>query len=425
MEHPRLPLGGEQENAEQYKQLPPSAAQETPQQSVAEQQALPAAESPASHEQDSAPPVERRTNKEILAIAKGSIESVAEQVRRFERTPGVRELANHFVASGGTRIPARLFIPELAPGHPHRRETLASITDCATFRLWSRSKVVYAMDDLLLHYLSESSPSRIPTSILKNLPHPDPYILLPKPDPTDPETNYYRTHIGIPVGAFVFGRYDEARQLCSTAAEQREDLGLMFACLLETVHGVDFVTLRCTIPLQQETFTVEDAVNATIAKFNFTDDLAEDDPAKLQAWLQRHVAQAFNSLLYVCTEQPDIEVQQPGTRRGKITKSRARRRPRPDDIDMVVKLGFRMGPTLHEARIRSERAQNQQPSSGGSGPRKRPHQKKGHYRTYWTGQGRTQAVLRWINPFWVNEEDLLGTTNEPKDVVVRPVRKRT
>lgn len=166
----------------------------------------------------------------------------------------------------------------------------------------------------------------------------------------------------------------------------------MFACLLETEHGVDFVTLRCTIPLQQETFTVEDAVNATIAKFNFTDDLAEDNPAKLQAWLQRHVAQAFNSLLYVCTEQPDIEVQQLGARRGKVAKSRARRRPRPDDIGTIVKLGIRIGPALHEARMRSERTQNQQPGSEGAGSRKRPHQKKGHYRTYWAGKGGTQPT---------------------------------
>lgn len=183
MEHQRLPAGGEPANPDQYGPLPPSAEQKTSSstQSSKRPYQLSMARPPVSKSANR--PSNAAPTRKILATAKRSIESIAEQVRRFERTPGVRELARHFVASGGTRIPARLFIPELVPGHPHRRETLASITDCATFRLWSRSKVVYAMDDLLLHYLSESSPSRIPTSILRNLPHPDPYILLPKPRP--------------------------------------------------------------------------------------------------------------------------------------------------------------------------------------------------------------------------------------------------
>jgi hypothetical protein len=370
------------------------------------------------------PARERRTNKDILAVAKASIEAVAAQVRVNENMSGVRELAEYFITSDSMHAPPHLLSRATDGGRLDIREVMATVTDGAIFRLWSRSKVVYAMDDLLLGYLSETSSSPIPTQIFEQLPHSDPYILLPKPDLDDPQTDYYRTHINVPVGAFAFGRYNQAQQLTSTADDKREDLGLMFVGFRDTDHGPDLVTLRCTIPLQGATFKVEDAVNATIAKFRFNEHLAEDDPAKLEAWLRTYVGQAFNSLLYVCTEQPDIEVYQPRSgRHGKQAQRRARQRPRPDDIDRIVKLGFRMGPALHEARARWERGQSAQPGADTSERRVRPHQKKAHYRTYWTGPGRELPILKWIAPFWVNEK-LLGQAGEPRDVVVRPVRGR-
>ena len=225
------------------------------------------------------------------------------------------------------------------------------------------------------------------------------------------------------MGAFVFGRYNEAQQLCSTRDERREDLGLMFVGFLETDEGLVVQTVRCTVPLGKRTITAETAVNRTIAQFIFTDDLAEEDRSKLQAWLRRYVAQVFNSLLYVCTDQPDVETYRPRINRaGKPKKHRKQRRPQLDDIDALVQLCFRMGPALHQARQQWER--QQQAAAGESGRRYRPHRKRGHYRTYWTGPGRQVPKVKWIAPFWVNQ-DLLGGDTGLRDVVVRPVRKRS
>jgi hypothetical protein len=444
-QHPPISLGGEQEPLHQTEQLVPDshplenhrpgAGEQVAQPSAAETLAPDAPESVLSalaitvpaeavDRDTSEPTTERRTNKQTLAVAKASIEAVAEQVRENENMPGVRDLAEHFITSDSMQAPPHILYRATAGDRLDIREVMATVTDGAIFRLWSRSKVVYAMDDLLLGYLSEASSSPIPTQILEQLPHPDPFVLLPKPDLNDPLTAYYSTRINLPVGAFVFGRYNQAQQLTSTADAKREDLGLMFVGFRDTDHGPDLITLRCTIPLQGPSFRVEDAVNATIAKFRFNEHLAEDDPAKLEAWLRTYVGQAFNSLLYVCTEQPDIEVYEPRAgRRGKPTKRQDRRRPRSDDIDTIVKLGFRMGPALHQARTRWERSQPAQPGSATGGRRVRPHQKKGHYRTYWTGPGRELPILKWISPFWVNET-LLGEATGPKDVVVRPVRRR-
>jgi hypothetical protein len=441
-----IPSGGEQEPFSPHEPLPPNPGQEQGRSQPADEQLTPRPEvelpSPDSPEAAVAavaaavqpeqaarratePAVERRSNKELLTTAKRTIQVVADVVRRNESQPGIRELAWHFITSNDIHAPADLLYRASRGGQIDHQEVRATVADNAIFYLWSKSKVVYAMDDLLLDHLSESGTSRIPTQVLRSLPHADPYLLLPKPDLSDPQTAYYRTHIGVPLGAFVFGRYNQAQQLCSTADDKRQDLGLMFVGFIEREDGVtDPVTLRCTIPLSGQTFTVEDAVSATIAKFHFNEHLAEDDPAKLEAWLRTYVAQAFNSLLYVCTEQPDIEVYRPGsTRTGKAAKSRERRRPRPDDIDQVIKLGFRMGPALHQARAQWERSQQQSVGVGSGDRRVRPHQKKGHYRTYWTGAGRVEPILKWIAPFWVNE-GLLGAGEEPGDAVVRPVRKR-
>lgn len=202
--------------------------------------------------------MERRSNKEILRRARQIIEAIAVQVRENENRPGVRELAQHLITSDDRRVPERLRYPYTFPDHPAHREFMASVRDCAIFRLWARAKVVYAMDDLLLGYLSQSSGGAIPSQIFQNLPHANPFVLLPKPDLDDEQTAYYRSHIGVPWGAFVFGRYNDAEQLCSTRDDRREDLGLMFVGFLEAADGPVLQTVRCTVPLRQRMITVEE-----------------------------------------------------------------------------------------------------------------------------------------------------------------------
>ncbi len=368
----------------------------------------------------------RRSSKEILNVARQGIEAFAERVRLNEQRPGVREAARHMASENNDgRLPVSLIrYPYFSPGHPDFPEIMATVRDCAIFRLWTQSKVVYAMDDGLLDYLSGSSASSIPTEILRAIPHANPYVLLPRPDVADPQTTYYRSHIGVPWGAFVFGRYRNAQLMCSTRDERREDLGLMFLGLLESEGGTVLQTIRCTVPLRERLITVENVVNATIAGFTFNAHLAEDDRSRFEAWLRTYVAQVFNSLVYVCTDQPDIETYRPGINEaGKVKKSgrRRQRRPRASDINEVVQLGFRMGPLLHQARHQSEREQGEQ--SAGTGVRQPPHQRRGHFRTYWTGPGRQVPRVNWVAPYWVSQ-DLLDGEAGPRDVVVRPVKRR-
>jgi hypothetical protein len=90
-----------------------------------------------------------------------------------------------------------------------------------------------------------------------------------------------------------------------------------------------------------------------------------------------------------------------------------------DDINEVVQLGFRLGPALNAARQQG----GQHQAGDGTGTRLRPHRRRGHYHTYWTGRRGSQVPkLRWVAPYWVSQ-DLLGEEG-PQTVVVRKVRKR-
>jgi hypothetical protein len=365
-----------------------------------------------------------RSNKEILKAAQAGIQTFAEWLRRYEQVPGVSEVAAYMASpeNDGT-VPQHLRYPHFHPSHPWFSEGLARARDGAIFRLWGRSKVVYAMDDDLLGYLSESSISSIPAEVLRNIPHANPYVLLPAPDLTDSETDYYRTHVGVPWGAFVFGRYRDGELLCSTNDDHREDLGLMFLGFIEDGDETHLQTIRCTVPLREPTLTVEHVVDETIAGFTFNEHLQEDERDRFEAWLRKYVALTFNSLVYVCTDQPDIQTYQPAfNKAGKVKKSARRQlaRPRPSDIREVVQLGFRLGPALNEARRRQE---HEHQAEGTSGGRQRPHQRRGHYRTYWTGQGRRIPKLNWIAPYWVSQ-DLLQS-DLPQTAVVRRVKKRS
>jgi hypothetical protein len=366
----------------------------------------------------------RRSNKEILTAAKLTIETLADWVRRYEQVPGIRDLAQHMASpdNDGT-VPAHLRYPYFHPSHPDFAEALARARDSAIFRLWARSKVVYAMDDDLLAYLSDSSASAIPTEIMRNLPHANPYVLLPAPDLSDPETTEYGRHIGVPWGAFVFGRYHGGTLLCSTNDPGREDLGIMFLGFIQQEDEPVIQTLRCTIPLRERTVTVEGAVEATIAGFTFNEHLGEDERSRFEGWLRRYVRQVFDCLVYVCTDEPDIETRRPGiSKAGKVKRSgrRQQRRPRLSDINEVVQIGFRLGPGLFAARQRWQRA-NRGQSATGTGSRQPPNQRRAHYRTFWTGQGRQVPKIRLVHSYWVNL-DLLDGDALPTDAVIRPVR---
>ncbi|MCZ0981793.1 hypothetical protein O1L60_30745 [Streptomyces diastatochromogenes] len=364
----------------------------------------------------------RRTDKEALASVREVIGSVTTHVQDgMQRFPVVRPLAESMVGSD-SNIPEQL-LQRLEPYEEDLRtftQVRAYSADTAIYRLWERSKVAYAMDDRLLGELSESSADKVPTGVLRDLPHGNPFILLPSPDFEDEETRYYRTHVGLPAGAFVYGKRDGGRYMCSTTDPRLDVLGIMFAGEIVD-NGVGcFSVIRCSVPLAGDVTSVDEAVTTTVKGFRWSSDIGESDPARLEVWLRRYVTQVFNTVLYVCTDQPDIEIYRPAANAKQ--KARKQRRPRAGDIDSLVKVGWRLGPELFAERQRHEQ-ENRAPAGDGSTRRSpRAHRRRPTWQTYHTGPGGSVPKLLWRKPHWVNAHRLDEPGSTPTDVVVRPVR---
>jgi len=332
--------------------------------------------------------------------------------------PGLRELARHLAAPDSDgRVPARLQDPYpylWSPGHPRYAEARRRVSDDLVFRLWSRSRVVYAPDPDMLAALTESAQSPIPSQVLHAIPHPDPYILLPPAAPGAREASGWEA-IGTPLGAFTFGRRDRGLT-CSTTDERREALGLMFTNVISAPGGrVILSTLRVTLRHYGQPLTVDQMVQEAVGRFRFNDSLPASERAHLEAWLRRHVGQVACTLLYCCTADPDMTT----AYQRETTGKRGSRRLRPGEVTDLQGIGYRLGPALFQARRQAgERAA----AGTGDGGHRVPHWRRGHPHVYWTGRGRTVPKLNWVFPVLVNK-DLLGDAEGPP-AVVRPLRQR-
>lgn len=116
-------------------------------------------------------------------------------------------------------------------------------------------------------------------------------------------------------------------------------------------------------------------------------------------------------VLYLCSERPDIDGRgQPGNPTPKRVKGGTRLfaadGPRRWDV------GLRIGAALRTARERASTAGD----DSRQGPR--PHVRRAHYHTYWTGPrtGKQTPVLRWLPPIPV------GLTDEELPAILRRVR---
>jgi hypothetical protein len=366
--------------------------------------------------------VKQRTDREALATVREVLGSVARHNQEGQALyPPVRALAERMALSD-SQIPGRL-LDRLEPYEADpdlMRQVRAYTADAAAYRLFESSKVAYAMDDYLLGELSESSADKVPTDILRDLPHANPFVLLPSPNFEDEDTRYYSTHIGLPAGAFVYGKRDSGKYMCSTTDPRLDVLGIMFAGEIMSHGRSCFQVLRCSMPLDGDRTSVDEAVATTVKGFRWSSDIGESDPKRLEAWLRRYLTQVFSSVLYVCTDQPDVEVYRPAATTAK-QKARKPRRPRAGDIESLVKVGWRLGPELFAERQRYER-EDRVPAGDGTRRSPRAHRRRPTWMTYHTGPGGSVPKLKWRKAHWVNTHRLNQPGDGPADVVVRPVR---
>lgn len=343
------------------------------------------------------------------------------------RDPDPDLMGNPFAVAFFSNIP-----PDERPSVMAELDRMATRT--AIHRNWAKGKVIYALHPHLLTYLSSGAVERgLPVSMLSRINRPNPFLLLP---PLEMPAKVAKAATGALaeglLGCYLFGKTSNGERMCDFADPARDSIGLQFALgsldntpEAESRRAPGMSTgsnvLRATVPLAGSTFNVEDAVQATSARFRFGSGV---DAEALRVWLPWAVRQVLLSMLYLCTDAPDTEVFRRGA--AKAAGKRGRRAPggAPSGVDEVVEVGFRLGPTLHRARTQFERQRSAADAEGsGEGRRQPPHLRgPSPHALYWTGPGGSIPAFRPRREYWVHKEELEGGQEFGGPVTVIPVK---
>ncbi|MGD6750404.1 hypothetical protein [Streptomyces sp. BH105] len=288
--------------------------------------------------------MELRTDKQTLDLAQEIVKAMEAHVQGGISLYPVTAQVAAYMADGAKNIPMGLI-----PSNPViRREVLATARDAAIHLLWQRERHVLALDEYALAVLAETPPE-LPARTVRQMQTRNPLVMLSSPDLTDEDTRYYREHISIPLAAYVFGRWDDGQLLCSTDGAF-DDLGVMFLGFIAEPHGMVLQTIRCTVPLGDQSASVVEAVARTVSNFHYSEDLGEEDVSRFATWLRRYLTQVLCTLALARSDESDARVYRAPVR--PAGKGKKVRRQRPGGVTEFVKLGAQLGKDLrrlHEA----------------------------------------------------------------------------
>ncbi|MBF6065441.1 hypothetical protein IU500_34480 [Nocardia terpenica] len=265
-------------------------------------------------------------------------------------------------------------------------------------------RVVYRVHPELAESLADTEPgATIPCEVFCRLPHPDPFVVFPTPLPAPHDTGS-KPVLEPPVymGMLVTGLTNQL-ELCSTADPR---LHMLTVALISRVHfeGSEphYPWYGIEIPCFSERFTIEEMIRGVHRALKSSDPAADPNEIELNAYRL-----AVSLLLYLCSDRRDISAPT------EVTANRKKRHV-PGAASTVIDVGFDIGPKLFAAR------QAASAPSADSGKRVRPHIRRAHWHTYWTGpREQPTADVRWLHPILVHPED-----RDPSRAVVIDTEQR-
>lgn len=268
------------------------------------------------------------------------------------------------------------------------------IGEIAVCDMWKRNgRIAYDVNEELAAALYKSKMEAVPGRLFEQLPHINPMVVLPDPWPIEGLDAWVR-------GFFIFGWVGTA--LCDTNDPQREGLGILFIYdevdddTGEIIPGGHRDMFH--LPTHLDKFSVKDVIAFTEKQLGSKP--TAHDAMKTFAPL---LSAAFSVLTYLCCDNRDVEVPHTNTHRKKTGKGRKERDP------FWVRVGWYVGPALHEARKRAQSADRSAVSIP-SGVEYGPQHRAGHFKTVWTGPGksghRTMSTTKWVEPYWTKREML-------------------
>jgi hypothetical protein len=109
------------------------------------------------------------------------------------------------------------------------------------------------------------------------------------------------------------------------------------------------------------------------------------------------LGQLINLVLYICSTDTDMDTEH--LHRPIPTKTKAGMRYFPPDKPRITEVGYTLGATIRAAMERETA-----PYKGGAHASPRPHIRRAHWHSYWTGPKRGELRVRWLHPMLVGAD---------------------
>jgi hypothetical protein len=281
-----------------------------------------------------------------------------------------------------------------------RLDVAASLGELRTWALWQQAgATVYVMNPDLVEGLQAAHDGflDVPVAVFDRLPHPNPLFVFPDP-PLIPLANGDQGYVlGIYIGGLqtADGLPDGATGTATrTDDPARNALNMTLVCKVADVPDTtDLSTIRFASPGVR---TVAQAIEASARRYwvgvrpqLFTDTSREE---RVTAHVTAAASLAASCLAYVGAVNADV-VRSPGVPRGRKAPGNPTGRANPPQW---LQTGYVFGPQIGAARDHA--------TGGGTGEGRqvRPHIRRLHPHTYWTGPGRTIPVIHILSPIAVN-----------------------
>lgn len=266
---------------------------------------------------------------------------------------------------------------------------------------WQRTSTVYNFHPDMVTALGQTAHDRVPARTLDAVPHVNPMICFPHPQPCvnasgDP------AHL---IAAYVTGMDLAARTLCDTDDDRRTGLRLIM------------VTCDPARPDSLEHAAAQLDTHATW--FDFDEEVAKASQRQAQLSPDGYtVAQhatafasklqpALRALMYVTSKGMDNAL-------APVKAGRKQARTAGGTSPQLHDIGFREGPEL----VTAHRRYDSETRGAGTGTSPRPHPRASHYAVRWTGPGGQVPERRFVRATYVNRPKP-GQAPPPTVIAVR------
>lgn len=302
-----------------------------------------------------------------------------------------------------------------AAGQPVDSNALGVIHCNRVEKLWrTQGRQVLSMHPGLTAEVRMATSAKIVPEVFATLPYRDPLVVFPGgidiPSWKDGETMRC-------LGFFTHGRIDHVEafhQRPGASAATIFDEGVTITSTHDAAAGVFSVIIvnavespgrepmyeynRIAFPLDGPT-TLKEIIDQKVANYGWAggalaaEKWVDADQIAQQAFMRSQLSVALGSVMYLCSTVLDAET---------VPKSRIRRAwgPQQRQVPNLINVGWRIGPALTAARAQAR----QKEATEHPGRTLPPHQRRAHFKTVWTGEGRSVPKTVFIAPYWVHKE---------------------